>query len=134
MKRSNRQPNIVPITAPTIDPTFEFEWRCVSLAGTDTVVGMLSVVTPIEVVGFVVVNTEEPLVNVTTAIPVLVNVDTVEMVDNTSTEPEFPPPPVLPFGNCDAIADTCVVGAAPAGVVDRSFGFAVLAGLPSELL
>lgn len=60
-----------------------------SLAGTDTVVGMLSVVTPIEVVGFVVVSTEEPLVKVTTAIPVLVNVDTVEMVDHTSTTPEL---------------------------------------------
>ncbi len=50
---------------------------------------MLSVVTPIEVVGFVVVNTEEPLVKVITATPVLVNVDTVEMVDDTSTTPEL---------------------------------------------
>jgi len=116
MTRSNMQPNIVPITAPTMGPAFELECRCVSLFGTATVVGILSVVTPIEVVGFVIVNTEEPLVEVTTAIPVLVNVDTVEMVDETSMMPGFPPP-VLPFGNCEAVADACVVGTAPAGVV-----------------
>jgi hypothetical protein len=66
---------------------FEFEWCCAVLA--DTVVGMLIVVTPTEVVDIVVVNTEEPLVNVITVTLVLVNVDTVEKVVHTSLSPEL---------------------------------------------
>ena len=57
------------------------------LAG--TVVGIVIVVAPVEVVDVVAVNTEEPLVNVITITSVLVNVDTVETVVHTSLSPEL---------------------------------------------
>lgn len=57
------------------------------LAG--TVVGMPIVVTPVEAVELVVMNTEEPLVNVITVTSVVVNTDTEEMVVHTSLSPEL---------------------------------------------
>ena len=54
-----------------------------------TVVGIVIVVTPVEMAELVVVNTEEPLVNVNTITSVLVNVDTAEMVVHTLLSPEL---------------------------------------------
>jgi len=92
------------------------------LAG--TVVGIVIVVTPVEMAELVVVNTEEPLVNVNTITSVLVNVDTVEVVVHTLLSPEESPLE-SPLGDCNVPSGTRVPVdcAAPVGAVCRSFWF-----------